>query len=149
MRSSPTSSRGSFSQEAGEGEWGEVRAGGLLRTTAGRGVWHGEGAGAGPTCPLHALQLWINLPRAQKQLPPGTQAVQAEEIPEQTVGDARVRVLLGDGSPTEVKRPALYLDATLPAGGTTDPNVPAGFQGFAYVLDGKCAFGANRPRCRR
>ncbi|HET6316070.1 MAG TPA: pirin family protein [Chloroflexota bacterium] len=134
---------GAFSQEDDKGNSsGEVRAGGLLRTTAGRGMWHGEGGG-GLAGPLRALQLWINLPRAQKQIPPSVQAVQAEQIPEQTIGDARVRVLVGEGSPTEVKRPALYLDATLPAGGTTDLSVPAGFQGFAFLLDGSGAFGSN------
>ena len=134
---------GAFRQEDSEGNTGAVRAGGLLRTTAGRGIWHGEGAGGGPAGPLHALQLWINLPRAQKQLPPATQAVQGAEIPEQTVGAARVRVLVGQGSPARLQTPALYLDATLPAGGATDLAVPAGFQGFAYLLDGSGAFGAN------
>src|SRR5262249_35880613 len=65
------------------------------------------------------------------------------QIPEQAVGEARVRVLVGEGSPTQLKTPALYLDATLPAGGATELAVPAGFQGFAYVLDGSGTFGAN------
>ena len=42
-----------------------------------------------------------------------------------------------------MKRPAIYLDATLPAGGTTELAVPADFQGFAYLLDGSGAFGSN------
>ena len=126
-----------------EGNSGEVRAGGLQRITAGRGIWHGEGGGSGPAGPVHGLQLWINLPRAQKQIPPGYQAVQAEEIPEKTIGDARVRVLVGDGSPTVLQTPATYLDAALPANGTTALSIPAGFQGFAYVLEGEGVFGAN------
>ena len=134
---------GAFTQQDSEGATAGVGAGGLLRTTAGRGIWHGEGGGdyAGP---LHALQLWINLPRAQKQIPPGMQAVPAEAIPETSIGDARVRVLVGSGSPAEVKRPALFLDVTLPANGTTELSVPAGFQGFAYLLDGSGSFGSNR-----
>jgi quercetin 2,3-dioxygenase len=139
---------GAFRQETSEGDSGEVRAGGLLRTTAGRGLWHGEGAGSGPAGPLHALQLWINLPRAQKQLPPGMQAVQAEEIPVRTVGDARVRVLAGDDAPTRLETPAVYLDATLPGGGVADLAVPAGFRGFAYLLGGGGAFGANGLEAR-
>ena len=127
-----------------EGNSGEVRAGGLQRITAGRGMWHGEGGGSGPAGPVHGLQLWINLPRADKQIPPGYEAVQAEQIPEKTIGDARVRVLVGEGSPTQLHTPAIYLDATLPAGGTAQLPVPAEFQGFAYVLEGSAAFGANR-----
>jgi redox-sensitive bicupin YhaK (pirin superfamily) len=130
-----------------QGHAGLVNAGGLHRITAGRGMWHGEGLGEGSDgsgpVRLHVLQLWINLPRALKQLPADHQPVQAEAIPEKTVGDARVRVLVGDGAPTRLQTPALYLDATLPANGATDLAVPAGFQGFAYVLDGGGTFGAN------
>src|SRR5688572_13964941 len=135
--------RGSGNHTDSEGNAGEVRAGGLERITAGRGIWHGEGGGSGPAGPVHGLQLWINLPRAEKQVPPGYEAVQAEQIPEKTIGDARVRVLVGEGSPTKLHTPAIYLDATLPAGGATELAVPAGFQGFAYVLDGAGRFGAN------
>ena len=135
---------GTFNQvdQAGNSS-GEVRTGGVLRTTAGSGMWHGEGPGSGPAGPLHGIQLWINLPRAQKQIPPSTQPVRAEEIPEQTSGDARVRVLVGEGSPTQLQTPAVYLDVTLPAGGATELAVPAGFQGFAYLLAGSGAFGSS------
>ena len=135
--------QGSGNHTDSEGNAGEVRAGGLQRITAGRGIWHGEGGGSGPAGPVHGLQLWINLPRAEKRIPPGYQAVQAEEIPERTEGDARVRVLVGEGSPTQLQRPAIYLDATVAPSGATELAVPAGFQGFAYVLDGSGSFGSN------
>jgi hypothetical protein len=134
---------GAGSHTDSEGNAGEVRAGGLQRITAGRGIWHGEGGGSGTAGPVHGLQLWINLPRAEKQIPPGYQAVQAEDIPEQTEGDARVRILVGEGSPTQLQTPAIYLDATVTPSGQTELTVPAGFQGFAYVLDGTGSFGAN------
>jgi quercetin 2,3-dioxygenase len=134
---------GSANHTDSEGNAGEVGGGGLQRITAGRGIWHGEGGGSGPAGPVHGLQLWINLPRAEKQIPPGYQAVQAEDIPEQAVGDARVRVLVGDGSPTQLQTPAIYLDASVTPSGQTQLTVPAGFQGFAYVLDGAGSFGAN------
>ena len=126
-----------------EGNAGAVRAGGLQRITAGRGIWHGEGGGEGPPGPVHGLQLWINLAQAQKRIPPGYQAVQAEEIPEQTVGDARVRVLVGEGSPTRLQTPALYLDVQVPPQGHTAIAVPEGFQGFAYVMEGDGRFGST------
>lgn len=135
--------QGSGNHTDSEGNSGEVRAGGLQRITAGRGMWHGEGGGSGPAGPVHGLQLWINLPRAQKQIPPGYQAVQAEQLPEKTLGDARVKVLVGEGSPTELQTPATYLDVTVPAGGSVELPVPSEFQGFAYVLDGSGAFGTN------
>src|SRR5688500_13837268 len=136
--------QGSGNHTDSEGNAGEVRSGGLQRITAGRGIWHGEGGGSGPAGPVHGLQLWINLPRSEKQIPPGYQAVQAEEIPEITVGDARVRVLVGAGSPTQLQTPALYLDATVAPAGNTELAVPDGFQGFAYVLEGSGSFGSNQ-----
>jgi hypothetical protein len=127
-----------------EGNQGTVRAGGLQRITAGRGMWHGEGGGEGEQGPVDGLQMWINLARAEKGIPPGYQQVQPEEIPVKQVGDATVRVLVGEGSPTKLRTPAVYLDVRLPAGGQTEIAVPAGFQGFAYVMDGGGTFGSNR-----
>jgi redox-sensitive bicupin YhaK (pirin superfamily) len=139
---------GSGSHRDSEGNAGQVRAGGLQRITTGRGIWHGEGGGEGPAGPVHGLQLWINLSQAQKRIAPGYQAVQAEEIPEAAIGDGQVRVLVGDGSPTTLQTPALYLDVTLPPNGATEIDVPEGYQGFAYVMDGDGAFGANRAAAR-
>ena len=42
--------------------------------------------------------------------------------------------------------PALILDIELPDGGQVSTPVPSGFQGFAYLLEGEAAFGANRRR---
>ncbi|MBI3972508.1 MAG: pirin family protein [Chloroflexi bacterium] len=126
-----------------EGNAGVVYAGGLQRITAGRGMWHGEGSGDGPSGPVHGLQLWINLARAEKGIAPSYQAVTAEQIPERKVGDATVRVLVGEGSPTQLRTPSLYYDVQLPSGGQTALDVPDGYQGFAYVIDGEGAFGAG------
>ena len=63
-------------------------------------------------------------------------------------GDATVRVLVGEGSPVRLGTPALILDVELPEGGDCTTPVPPEFQGFAYVLEGEAAFGANRRRAR-
>lgn len=131
-----------------EGNSGAVRAGGLQRITTGRGIWHGEGGGEGAPGPVHGLQLWINLAQAQKRIPPAYQAVQAEEIPERMIGRARVRVLAGEGSPTQLQTPALYLDVQLPPHGRTEMAVPNGYQGFAYLMDGAGVFGSNRAAAK-
>jgi redox-sensitive bicupin YhaK (pirin superfamily) len=135
---------GSSSHSDSEGNRGTVPAGGLQRITAGRGIWHGEGSGEGRAGPAEGLQLWINLARAQKGIPPGYQAVQPDEIPERTIGAARVRVLVGEGSPTRLQTPVLYYDVQLPPQGQATFDVPVGDQGFAYVLRGAGRFGRNR-----
>ncbi len=74
--------------------------------------------------------------------------LQPEETPVRNEGDATVRVLVGEGSPVHLGTPALILDVELPTGGEVTTPVPPEFQGFAYVLEGEAAFGANRRRAK-
>lgn len=134
---------GGGSHSDSEGNTGIVHAGGLQRITAGRGIWHGEGAVADASGPVNGLQMWVNLPRARKGIPAGYQGVAAAEIPERQIGDATVRVLVGEGLPTRLDTPAVYYDVRLPAGGKAEVPLPDGFQGFVYVLDGLGYFGSN------
>ncbi len=135
---------GGSSHSDSEGNQGIVHAGGLQRITAGRGIWHGEGLGAGESGSTEGLQLWINLGRRDKQVPPGYQGVEAGQFPLWSIGEAQVKVLVGEGSPTELRTPARYFDVTLPAGGSADLPLPADYQGFAYLLSGDGLFGSNR-----
>jgi redox-sensitive bicupin YhaK (pirin superfamily) len=66
------------------------------------------------------------------------------EIPTRQEGDTILRVLVGEDSPVQLGTPALILDVELPSGGETTVDVPAEFQGFAYVLEGERKFGANQ-----
>ncbi len=92
------------------------------------------------------MLFWVNLARKDKHLEPSAQVVQPEQIPVRQEGEAIVRVLVGEGSPVHLGTPALILDIELPKGGQITTPVPPGFQGFAYVLEGEGAFGANlRP----
>jgi quercetin 2,3-dioxygenase len=91
---------------------------------------------------------WVNLARKDKQMEPSAQVVQPEQIPVRQEGDATVRTLVGEGSPVHLGTPAVVLDVELPEGGEVTTPVPAAFQGFAYMLDGEAAFGANRRRAK-
>jgi len=91
---------------------------------------------------------WVNLARRDKQAEPSAQVVLPEQMTVRKDGDATVRVLVGEGSPVQLGTPALILDVELPAGGTFTTPVPPEFQGFAYVLDGEAAFGANGSPAR-
>lgn len=124
-----------------------VAEGGLQRITAGRGMWHGEGSGE-PSGPVRGLQLWINLAQAAKRIDPSYQAVEAKEIPERQMSDATVRVLAGEGSPTQLQTPALYYHVSLPASGRTEIPIPAHYQGFVYILSGDAAFGPDAQHLR-
>jgi redox-sensitive bicupin YhaK (pirin superfamily) len=114
------------------GNRGTVHAGGAQRFTAGRGLVHSEfpdGHAAG-------IQLWINLPARLKSLPADYQQLQDNEIPEHEENGAHVRTIVGDGSPLSLHTPVEYLDIVLEAGATLTRAIPAGFQGFLYIVDG-------------
>jgi quercetin 2,3-dioxygenase len=143
-------STGHSTGPGGAMERARLSAGGLLALRTGRGAWHAEALGADERndgladTEFRGVLFWVNLARKDKQAAPSAQVVQPEQIPMRQEGDALVRVLVGEGSPVRLGTPALILDLELSEGGQTTTPVPAGFQGFAYVLEGEAAFGANR-----
>jgi redox-sensitive bicupin YhaK (pirin superfamily) len=72
----------------------------------------------------HGLQLWVALPREHEAGEPSFTYTPAQAIPEISLGDAQVRVLVGEAfgetSPVKTLSPTLYLDVMLPAGGTLE-----------------------------
>jgi redox-sensitive bicupin YhaK (pirin superfamily) len=128
--------------------------GALLALRTGRGAWHAEGIGEDEISEGHGdtefrgVLFWVNLARKDKQVEPSALVLQPEQIPVRREGDATVRVLVGEGSPVQLGTPALILDIELPEGGQVSTPVPPRFQGFAYLLEGEGAFGANRRPVR-
>jgi redox-sensitive bicupin YhaK (pirin superfamily) len=101
-----------------------IEPGAINWMTAGRGIVHSERR---PDHLLqtrfvnHGLQLWTALPLEQEEADPSFSHTPADAIPEVSVGDARVRVLVGEAfgarSPVRAFSRTLYLDVWLPAGG--------------------------------
>jgi redox-sensitive bicupin YhaK (pirin superfamily) len=149
-----TASTGHSTGPDGTIERARLPKGALLALRTGRGAWHAEAIGAeeidegkGDT-EWRSVLFWVNLARKDKQTEPSAQVLLREEIPTEQQGDATVRVLVGEGSPVRLGTPAIVFDVELPAGGEVTIPVPAEFQGFAYVLDGEAAFGANGRRAK-
>jgi quercetin 2,3-dioxygenase len=147
-------STGHSTGPGGAMERAQLSEGSLLALRTGRGAWHAEAIGADELEQAQAdtefrgVLFWVNLARKDKQVEPRAQVVQPEQIPVREEGDATVRVLVGEGSPVCLGTPALILDIELAQGGEVATVVPPEFQGFAYVLEGEAAFGANRRRAR-
>src|SRR5919106_7080870 len=140
--------------KAGSAQRARLSEGSLLALRTGRGAWHAEAVGAdeveeglGDT-EFRGVLFWVNLARKDKQVEPSAQVVLPDQIPVRQEGDATVRVLVGEGSPVRLGTSALILDIELAMGGEVTTLVPPEFQGFAYVLEGEAAFGANRRRAR-
>jgi hypothetical protein len=135
-------------------ERARLSEGALLALRTGRGAWHAEGIGEDEIGEGHGdtefrgVLFWVNLARREKQVEPSALVLQPEQIRVRREGDAIVRVLVGEGSPVQLGTPALILDVELPDGGGVTTPVPPDFQGFAYLLEGEAAFGANRRRAR-
>jgi quercetin 2,3-dioxygenase len=149
-----SASTGHTTGPGGSTERARLPEGSLLWLRTGRGAWHAEAIGAderkeglGDT-EFRSVLFWVNLARKDKQAAPSAHVLHPEQISVRKVDDATVRVLVGEGSPVQLGTPALILDVELPIGGQVTMPVPPEFQGFAYVLDGEAAFGANQRRAR-
>jgi quercetin 2,3-dioxygenase len=143
---------GAFEHRDSSGGGGYLGPGDVQWMTAGAGIVHSElpaerirrEGGR-----VHGLQLWVNLPRADKLAPPRYQEIKAEEIPvaEPTAG-ARVKVVAGDlfgvRGPVDTHSSIVYLHVTLSPGASLDVPIPPGHQAMAYVIRGRGRFGDDR-----
>jgi len=75
------------------GNAGTIGPGDAQWLTAGRGLIHNEEPAKGQT--VHSLQLWVNLPRANKLVPARYQELRAADVPLRHEPGGEVRVFLG------------------------------------------------------
>jgi redox-sensitive bicupin YhaK (pirin superfamily) len=116
--------------------------------TAGGGIFHSEMARVGASG-HESLQIWTNLPAAEKMKAPGYRAARNAEIPEIAVDAATVRVVSGtvNGTAGPIQGIAVgltYLDVHLPAGATVTLPAPPGETTYAYLYRGTATFGADK-----
>jgi quercetin 2,3-dioxygenase len=140
---------GAFEHQDSSGGGGYLGPGDVQWMTAGAGIVHSElpaerirrEGGR-----VHGLQLWVNLPRADKMSPPRYQEIKADEIPViEPAPGARVKVVAGDvfgaRGPVDTHSPIVYLHVTLQPGASLDVPIPPGHQAAAYVIRGRGQFG--------
>ena len=94
------------------------------------------------------LQLWLNLPAANKRDPPRYQDIPADSIPVVALSNAKnvassVKVIAGEYAgvkgPVEARTPILYWDVSL-SGDAFSERIPDGYNAVAYVYRGVCKF---------
>lgn len=139
--------RGEVEHGDSMGNAGFVSAGDVQWMTAGSGIIHQEmprGDGEGR---MGGFQLWANLPASVKMMNPRYQDIGSGDVPEVTLeGGVTIRVLCGrvgdvEGPVRDIIIDPEYLDVALPAGtGFLHPTKP-GHTVFAYVFEGRGAFG--------
>lgn len=112
-----------------------VKAGDAMRFTAGRGLTHSElPVAEGRT---HALQLWIALPRADKQCDPDFDHAAAETLPTVELAGGTGRVVIGPDAPLTARNRLRFTDFTLEKKGRLTAQIEPGHRGFVYVITGR------------
>jgi redox-sensitive bicupin YhaK (pirin superfamily) len=135
------------------GGGGVISDGDTQWMTAGKGILHietppHEVVAAGGW--FHGLQLWVNLPRAEKWVDPRYQDLEGEAVTLLTTDDAGalLRVIAGDVAghrgPGSTHTPMTMIHATLAPGARAVVPWPADFNALVYVLGGNGAVGAER-----
>jgi hypothetical protein len=141
------------------GNAGAIGPGDVQWMTAGAGVVHSEMPAADLRRKggrIHGFQLWVNLPKRDKMIPPRYQEIPAARIPSARSDDGKVSVrviageALGAKAVIETRTPIQYLHFTIQPGSRVSQRVPRDYNAFAYVIDGAATFGpddrAAQPR---
>lgn len=147
---------GEFEHRDSAGNSGRLRPGDVQWMTAGAGVVHSEmpekkfSEKGGR---LHGFQLWVNLPRRDKMMHPRYQDVPSSRIPVAEKDGVRVKVIAGEAfgarAVIDTRTPIMYLHFTMErAGATVSQPMPAGYNVFAYVVEGRVAFGDGKEASR-
>ncbi len=125
------------------GNQGSIGVGDAQWMTAGRGVIHNEVPAADSV--VHSLQLWVNLPAAQKMAEPRYQDLVGAKMPVRREPGVEVRVFSGVSgavrAPTLNHVPVTYLELRLEPGAAFTQELPAAYNGFVLVLEGECGLG--------
>ncbi|XP_030627530.1 pirin [Chanos chanos] len=120
------------------GHCGKLEPGDLQWMTAGRGVVHAEMPVSEE--PIHGLQLWVNLKRADKMVEPQYQELKSRDIPKPSKDGVTVAVISGEAfgvkSKIYTRTPTVYLDFKLKQGAKHMQPVPQGWNAFIYTLSG-------------
>jgi quercetin 2,3-dioxygenase len=125
--------------------------------TAGAGILHIE---APPEALVtsgglfHGIQLWVNLPSADKWVPPRYQDIRSNQVAlvSSPDGGALVRVIAGEvgghGGPGATHTPMAMVHATIGAGARLVLPWPEEFNALVYVLAGRGTVGSQGAAIR-
>jgi quercetin 2,3-dioxygenase len=144
---------GIFEHQDSNGGGGVITNGDTQWMTAGAGILHIEKPPEHLVVSgglFHGLQLWVNLPKAEKWAAPRYQDLRGNEVVLLASSDAGalVRViagnLAGQSGPGDTYTPMTMVHATLSPGATLEVPWDPAFNALAYVLAGAGTVGTER-----
>ncbi len=134
---------GTTSHFDNHGNKGLTGPGEALWLTAGRGIVHNEV----PVGDAHLLQLWVNLPRAKKNIEASFQEIKTENTPRRKLTGAEVIVFAGRSgeveSPVRNHAKVTMVEVRLEPNAVFSQELPADYNGFAVVLSGNGTIGTT------
>jgi redox-sensitive bicupin YhaK (pirin superfamily) len=127
------------------GNKGKITSGEVQWMTAGRGIIHKEM----PLAQEHEMrgfQLWMNLPAAEKMIPPKYRDIHAGEIPVITKEYGEVRIISGEfegtiGAAHDLTSRPRYLDISLNKNSVINLHARAAETVIVYVFEGSIQIG--------
>lgn len=149
---------GAMQHKDSQGNQGRLTPGDVQWMTAGSGVVHSEmpePSFAAKGGRMHGFQLWVNLPARDKMTKPRYQEIPGTGIPVAKSDDGKVEVrviageALGQRAVIDTRTPIFYLDAALAPGAVFSQPAAPDYNVFAYVVEGKGLFGADRRSASR
>jgi len=144
---------GIFDHQDSNGGGGTITDGDTQWMTAGAGILHIERPPEHLVVSgglFHGIQLWVNLPKAEKWAPPRYQDLRATEVSLLSSPDAGalVRVIAGEvaghAGPGQTYTPMTMLHVTLAPGAALDLPWRNDFNALAYVLAGVGSAGVEK-----
>jgi redox-sensitive bicupin YhaK (pirin superfamily) len=140
---------GELEHHDNRGGHGVLKPGDVQWMTAGQGILHSEMAHNKQQ--VHTLQLWLNLPAENKMVEPTYQDLRGDKVPVRREPGVEARVFSGRSGNIEATSkvskyvPVTMLDVRLDGnkGASFTQEIPAGEEGFVYVLSGRGYFDSN------
>src|SRR5690606_28728720 len=100
-----------------------------------------------------SLQLWVNLPSDKKMTAPRYQNLLGNNMPVREEAGASVKVFSGNSmevvSATKNHVPVTMVEIELEAGASISQDLPGGYNGFIYIIEGSGTFGASRKQAEK
>jgi redox-sensitive bicupin YhaK (pirin superfamily) len=119
--------------------------GDLIWLTAGSGIIHNENVET--AAPVHALQLWLTLPMADRWTTPAIQHLRLDAIPRRRMPGVEVRLYSGVSgeysATTRNQVPVTLADIQMTCGSVFSQEAPTWYNGFVYILRGAARFGVG------
>lgn len=141
---------GALSHYDNHGNKGVIGSGEALWLTAGRGLIHNEIPI--DDRPVHALQLWVNLPEKDKLVPARLQELKGGRAPRRRFRGGEAIVFSGRSgdlvAPTRNYAAVTMVEIRLEPSTTFEQELPADHNGFVVVLEGMGVVGSRAALVR-